>query len=175
MANRLEDAAQQVPNERSAGVAQRQGAGGIGADELDVHRPGMLDRDSPVSGSRPEDRPNLRGDPTRLEADIDEARRRDFGGAHRLRKLQLGDERLGDAHRRHACHRRELHRRVGGVVPVLSPRRTLDAHRREWRLVRGKDARNHRVGSSALHRGAQGIADAVHERRILAPFPNSTA
>ncbi len=145
LAGRLEDPAEQVADERAAGVADGQGAGRVGRDELDVDPPRCGSRDASPALRGGED-----GSDRALQCAVGQAQVHEAGW-RRVRLAdraagsgvgalagQLGLERLGDGQGRHPVGPGELEREVRREVAVLRVGRPLDLD--PWR-VGGRDGR----------------------------------
>ncbi len=174
----LEDATEQVADERATSVADVERAGRVGRHELDVDRAGAGRRDatpgergrtarSRVTATRPQPAGSAR-----IAAMVDSSaasrsrRLRNPGGATSTVAMgvsddassastgQLGGERGRDRQRRHPVWPGELEREVAGEVTVLGIGRSLDLDRRAVSVLR--PARDGPAGLSAVPGASDG-------------------
>ena len=175
LAGDLGAGAGQHPGERvtdrgPAGVAEVQRAGRVGRDELEVDRAALQAVARPVARRRRRRWPGdlalgVGGDP-----DVDEAGAGDLDRGDRVVGAQPGGEQLGELARSSPAALAELHRDVGGVVPVLGVLGTLDLQLARQPALDGD-------GAVVGERG-QGLQDLLselfrsHRLSLMAPAPN---
>ena len=146
----LEDATEQVADERATSVADVERPGRVGGHELDVDRPGAGRGDATPGGRIGEDRGDRRLERLVAQTEVEEPRRRHLGARDRRRGRvgrgfvrHLGRQRLRDRQRRHAIRPGQLHREVAGEVAMGRVGGAFDLDRRS-RRVSGEDRAAHR-------------------------------
>ena len=118
-----------VAQDAAAGVADVNRPRGVDAHKLDLHALAIAaQRDVAECGALLQDGLHLRGQPARLQREVDEAGRL---RPHACEGVAGGDERhqaVRDLERVHAQRARQPERQAGGVVAVLGARRVLHRH-----------------------------------------------
>ena len=160
---RLEDPAQQVADERAAGIPDVERPGRVGRDELDVDRATSHRRDATPFVRLGEDLGDRRLERSIGEPEIQEPRRGNRRGGDRGRSRsfgrfarQLAGQCLGDRERGHSIRPGELHRQGRGEVTVGGLSGPLDFDRGACPIVRkaGQLAGRDRPRPGALNSGA---------------------
>ncbi len=137
LATGRQDATQQVPDERPAGVADRQWSGRVGRHELDIHGACTDRGDTAPVGRHCVDPIDDRGVGITAQSEIQEPGRGDLGRLDRRGNpglARLAGEVCGqdgrDRHGRHPVWPCELHREVGREITVVRVGRSLHLDRR---------------------------------------------
>ena len=120
-----EQVGQGVAHRRQAGVADVQGAGRVGRDELDVDPLAVAEVDGPERLPGGHDPADQAGEPALVEPDVDEAGAGHLDPGHPVGQLQVGDHGLGDLPGRRLGRLGQDQGHVGGPVAVLGQPRPL--------------------------------------------------
>ena len=155
----LEDAAEQVADERAARIADVQRAGRIGRHELDVDRARLARR---LCSGPTRRAPRGRRAMTSSRALSASVRFTKPGGATVALAIGVAPRRgrlggqfrrqgRGDRERRHPVRAGQLHREVGGEVAVLLAGRSFDLDRGRRRVRRAAAAASRRRWRSSRH------------------------
>ena len=162
----------------AAAVAGGERAGGVGADELDLHALALAERDvAERSRRRRRSRRPVCASHGSDEAEVDEAGGRDIGRGERVARGQARGDGGGDIEGFGACGAREAHRQVGGVVAVLRSRGALDDDLRQddVRQLAGR----HRCLGGRLDHARDVVADHARSngkaRSLISRSTSSTA
>ena len=167
----LEDATQQVADERAASVADVERAGRVGGHELDVDRAGVGRGDATPGGRIGEDRGDRRLERAVAQADVEEPGRRHLGARDR-RRGGIGRGFVRQPRPRAPARSRAAP--CGTAGPASSRGCSRSRHAPSRRGVRSRPAvASRRRGSRAAHRRRWRVPR--HARRRLAPERGSGA
>ncbi len=119
VARGFEDGGDGVAEHRAAAVADVEGAGGVGGDELDLDAVAPAEGDVAPGGTGVDDGVDLGALPVEAEADVDEAGRSDADLADEVAGFDAGGDLLGDLQRLALDGAGEAERDGAGVIAVL--------------------------------------------------------
>ena len=134
VAGELEQARDRVADRAVARRGDRDRAGRVRGDHLDLHLLGPLRRAAAEPGSGLQHLRQGLAEPVGREPEVDEAGAGDLRALDLLQAQRGGGQLLAELARRALAHRRQLHRDVGRVVAVLGVVRPLQLDRRPGKL-----------------------------------------
>ena len=148
-----------VPQRAAARVRERERAGRVGGDELDLDAFPLQRLRAAVVRAVGDDRVDLSAQPGDIEADVHETVAGHLGRRERRAEIELILDRAGDLARRPAQRPRETHRDARRVVAVLGVGRDLDLDRLPLPalpavLARGARERLRKCGGHEVARGS---------------------